>query len=57
LNIRCPSNPDIYGRQASDFCIKRCHDFRSFEPDANLVNFASGLPIGRPGAVRYISEE
>jgi len=34
-------NPDIHGRHASDFCIKRWHDFRGFEPDADLVIFAS----------------
>jgi hypothetical protein len=36
-----PPNPDIQGRGASDFCIKRCYDFRGFEPDADLVSFAS----------------
>jgi hypothetical protein len=36
-----PPNPDIQGRHASDFCIKRCYDFRGFEPDADLVIFAS----------------
>jgi len=40
-NVRFPPNPDIQGRNASDFCIKRCYDSRGFEPDADLVNFAS----------------
>ena len=39
--VRNPPNPDIQGRHASDFCIKRCYNFRGFEPDADLVIFAS----------------
>jgi len=36
--FRYPPNPDIQGRHASDFCIKRSYDFRGSEPDADLVN-------------------
>jgi len=39
-----------------DLRITEVPVFVRFLPDAKLVNFASGLPIGRPGAVRYISE-
>ncbi len=37
-SVRFPPNPDIQGRHASDFCIKRSYDFRGSEPDADLVN-------------------
>ncbi len=37
LKAGFPPNPDIQGRHASDLCIKRCYDFRGFEPDADLV--------------------
>jgi hypothetical protein len=35
------------------FCIKRCHDFDGFEPDADLVSFASSVPAsaGRQSAL------
>lgn len=40
IPLSCPTRT-FTADDASDFCINRCHDFRGFAPDADLVIFAS----------------